>query len=121
MSVIATALAVIASGLPARPVVRDPFPRHQRPRAAPPMQPALASWYALDGPGACGYGAQGGLRFASLFLRCGTRIRICRRRCVTATMSDHGPYVANRLFDLNRNLRDAIGCLDLCWVKWRLA
>jgi hypothetical protein len=68
------------------------------------MNTATASWYALDGPGACGMGAQSGLRFASLILRCGQRIRICHRGCVTATMADHGPYVGGRTFDLNVNL-----------------
>ena len=113
-ALVAQALAVVASGGWA------PL-RHHRPPAAPPLRSALASWYADDGPGACGYGAQGGLRFASLILRCGTRIRICHRGCVTATMSDHGPYVAGRTFDLNVNLRNAIGCGDLCTVRWRLA
>lgn len=123
------ALAVLASGswapvpAPDPAPVRDPFPRHHRrhPRPDPaPLRTALASWYADAGPGACGYGAQTGLRFASLILSCGARIHICHAGCVTATMSDHGPYVAGRTFDLNVNLRDAIGCGDLCSVRWRV-
>jgi hypothetical protein len=95
---------------------------HQAPRKLdPPMASAIASWYDEDGPGACGYGAQEGLRFASLILTCGTKVWICHSGCVTATMADHGPYVTGRTFDLNANLRAAIGCPDLCTVRWRLA
>lgn len=126
-ALVAKALAVLASG-PWAPVVPDPTPvrdplppRHHHRRPAPPLRPALASWYAEHGPGACGVDdVQSGYRFASLILRCGTRIRICRAGCVTATMADHGPYIAGRTFDLNVNLRSAIGCGDLCSVRWRL-
>jgi len=84
------------------------------------MHTALASYYSDHGTGACGVGdVQSGYRFASLILRCGQRIRICHARCVTAVMSDHGPYVGGRTFDLNVALRDATGCSDLCWVRWR--
>ena len=127
-ALVAKALAVIASSswVPVAPdpaPVRDPMPHHhRRPRPdPPPTQTALASWYDQDGPGACGYGAQTGLRFANRTLRCGTRVVICHAGCVTAIMSDRGPYVAGRLFDLNANLRRAIGCPDLCTVHWRLA
>lgn len=126
-ALIAKTLAVIASGswvpipAPDPAPVRDPFKHHRKPKPDPaPMRSALASWYSDDGPGACGYGAQSGLRFASLFLACGTQIRICHAGCVTATMSDHGPYVAGRTFDLNANLRAAIACGDLCSVRWRV-
>ena len=40
---------------------------------------------------------------------------------VTATMSDHGPYVAGRTFDLNAALKAALGCSDLCVVRWGYA
>jgi hypothetical protein len=95
---------------------------HQRRLDATSMQPAVASWYDTDGVGACGYGnVQAGLRFASLFLACGTWIRICNGpSCVDAEMVDHGPYVAGRDFDLNANLRDALGCGGICAVRWRL-
>ena len=90
-------------------------------RAGPPMQSALASWYAEHGTGACGVGdVQSGYRFASLFLRCGARITFRHAgRTVTATMSDHGPYVSGRLFDLNGNLKAALACSDLCYLQWR--
>jgi len=109
---ILTALASIGGALHAAPRKLDP--------PAPPMATAIASWYDEDGPGACGYGAQEGLRFASLILTCGTKIWICHSGCVTATMADHGPYVVGRTFDLNVNLRDAISCTDLCTVRWRV-
>ena len=35
-------------------------------------------------------------------------------------MSDHGPYVTGRTFDLNNNLRLALGCAGVCWVRWTL-
>jgi hypothetical protein len=92
-------------------------------RRDPPMNgPVLASYYTDGGGGACQIGdVQSGYRFASLFLSCGTMIRMCHgSSCVDAMMSDHGPYVGGRTFDLNDNLRAAIGCGGLCDVTWRL-
>jgi len=98
--------------------------RHRRHRRKPPapMTPALASYYTIDGTGACGVGSvQSGLRFASLFLSCGTRVRFCYRgQCAEGTMSDHGPYVSGRAFDLNVNLKQALGCPDLCELLYRV-
>lgn len=91
-------------------------------RRDPPMNgPVLASYYTDGGGGACGMGdVQSGYRFASLFLACGTVIRMCHgSSCVDAMMSDHGPYVGGRTFDLNDNLRAALGCGGLCYVTWR--
>ena len=114
-----TAWAVIQFGLAILSPSLDPKPK---PKPPPAPNIALASWYAEHGTGACGVGdVQSGLRFASLFLRCGTPIRFCHRGCVTATMSDHGPYISGRLFDLNGNLKAAIGCSDLCTVRWGYA
>lgn len=87
----------------------------------PQMETALASWYDTPGIGACDLGpdVQSGYRFASLFLRCGARVRFCRRgACVVATMADRGPYVSGRLFDLNVPLRDVLHCGGLCYVRW---
>jgi len=101
----------------------EPVHKHKHHRhkpKPPPMSTALASYYTLHGGGACGVGdVQSGYRFASLILPCGARVRFCKRRCVTATMSDHGPYVNGRTFDLNVNLKYAIGCEPLCYLKWR--
>jgi hypothetical protein len=50
---------------------------------------------------------------------CGTRVRFRHgRNTVTATMSDHGPYVSGRTFDLNAALKAALACSDLCTVRW---
>ena len=110
--------AVIQFGLALLSPAGDPPP-------APPPTPnvALASWYAEHGTGACGVGdVQSGYRFASLFLSCGTRIRFRHGgSTVTATMSDHGPYVSGRAFDLNAALKAALGCSDLCTVRWGYA
>lgn len=86
------------------------------------MRPALASYYTDHGTGACGVGdVQAGYRFASLFLRCGTMVHFCYSgRCAAAIMSDHGPYIAGRSFDLNSNLRAALGCPGLCYLKYRV-
>lgn len=129
-ALLAKTLAIIASGswvpvpAPDPAPIKDPMPKHhKRPKPDPPapMSTALASYYTENGVGACGYGSvQSGYRFASLILRCGTRIRICHSGCVTATMSDHGPYVAGRTFDLNVALKNAIGCGDLCTVTYRV-
>ena len=91
-------------------------------RRDPPMNgPVLASYYTDGGGGACNIGdVQSGYRFASLFLACGTVIRMCHgASCVNAMMSDHGPYVGGRTFDLNANLRAALACDGLCYVTWR--
>lgn len=99
-------------------------PKHHKPKPkpAPPMQTAEASYYDLHGGGACGVGdVQSGYRVANKTMRCGTRLLICFRRCVTATVADRGPYVAGRLFDLNVNTRNATGCPDLCSVRWGYA
>jgi hypothetical protein len=94
--------------------------RHRKPD--PPMSTALASYYTEHGTGACGVGdVQSGYRFASLFLRCGTAVKFCYRgRCANGTMSDHGPYVSGRTFDLNVNLKQALACPDLCEVQYRV-
>lgn len=84
--------------------------------------PVIASYYNLSGIGSCGVPAQSGYAFASLFLPCGARVLMCHgTTCVTATMDDHGPYVAGRTFDLNVALKDTLGCPDLCNVTWRSA
>jgi hypothetical protein len=111
----ASLLATIAAGLEHEHVQAQ---RHLQ-RRSPPMRTAIASWYAENGPGACGTGAQTGLHFASLILACGARIRICHAGCVTATRADSGPFVPGRTFDLNVALRSALGCPDICYVRWR--
>lgn len=87
---------------------------------APAMNYGVASWYALGGGGACGLGdVQSGYRVAHKTLACGTRVEICAARCATAIVSDRGPYVAGRDFDLNQNMRDATGCAGVCSIRWR--
>ena len=85
-----------------------------------PVQEATASYYTLGGTGSCGRPAQIGRSFASLFLPCGAQVEFCYGpTCAVGTMDDAGPYVVGRLFDLNVNLRDALGCPSLCVVRWR--
>jgi rare lipoprotein A len=50
------------------------------------------------------------LTFASLIVPCGARVRFCvNGRCVTATRTDSGPYVAGRSFDLALGTVRALG------------
>jgi len=97
------------------------------------MHSATASYYNDAGGHACSIHATYG--FAHLGpgedaegwippkggMACGTRIRPCAARCVTATMDDHGPYIYGREFDLNETLKNAIGAGDLGKVRWRYA
>jgi rare lipoprotein A (peptidoglycan hydrolase) len=88
-----------------------------------PMMGALASWYSpadSGGTPACGLGwpATG---VANKTLPCGARIRMCHSgNCITAVIADRGPYVAGREFDLMPSTKAALGCGDLCYVKWRM-
>lgn len=90
------------------------------PPIVPPLNgPVIASWYDDSGATACGSHYTYG--FASLFLPCGQQVVMQGPGgTVTATMEDHGPYVAGRTFDLNPQLKAALGCSDLCSVRWRL-
>lgn len=82
----------------------------------------LASWY---GPGfygerlACGghlwYGTWG---VAHRWLPCGTRITVCYRRCVRATVIDRGPYVYSRVLDLTYPVARSIGLYGVDYVRW---
>lgn len=68
------------------------------------FRPTWASWY---GPGLWGnvLGCGGVLHewtrgVAHKTLDCGTKLRICARRCTTARVIDRGPFVDGREFDL---------------------
>ena len=92
--------------------------RHHHRR--PPMQSALASWYDDSGTTASGAHYQYGYAALIFGSRWGHRVRFCyRHRCVTGQLDDHGPYVGGRTFDLSARLRAALGCSDLCYLRWR--
>jgi rare lipoprotein A (peptidoglycan hydrolase) len=85
-------------------------------------QHSQASWY---GPGLYGDNlACGGILtsqtwgVAHKYLPCGTKLRICYRRCVTATVIDRGPYVYGRDLDLTYPVKLAIGMGDVGYVNW---
>jgi rare lipoprotein A (peptidoglycan hydrolase) len=84
-----------------------------------PMQQALASWYDYEGVACAG---MGGLRngIAHKTLPCGTRVRLCYRACTTGIVNDRGPYIAGREFDLTPDVKNATGCSDLCWLRYRI-
>lgn len=126
MSLFAPLLAAFLAGLGppehnhrVRPSHR-PHRAHRRPQGHPrPMATALASWY--DDAGTTASGVHYTYGYASLMFgsRWGYPVRFCYRRCVIGRLDDHGPYVGGRAFDLNANLRGALGCPDLCVVRWR--
>jgi rare lipoprotein A len=85
---------------------------------------AVASWY---GPGlygnhlACGGTLQPGtVGVAHKALPCGTKVRLCVRRCITVSVIDRGPYVAGRTFDLTAPVRDAVGMAGVATVRYRV-
>jgi rare lipoprotein A len=51
-------------------------------------------------------------------LACGTKVRLCVKRCVTAPVIDRGPYVAGRTFDLTAPVKNAIGAGPLATVRF---
>jgi hypothetical protein len=84
------------------------------------MRVAVASWYDDGGVTASGRHYQHG--FASLMFGSGwgRRVRFCHvQRCATGRLDDHGPYVSGRLFDLSWGLKAALGCPDLCRLRYR--
>ena len=113
MSLAVTLAALILSPASGTVVVPDRAPRE-------PMNVALASWYNDTGATASGLHYTYGFASLAFGSDWGRRITFCYRRCVDGRMDDHGPYVSGRLFDLNASLKDALGCPDLCSLRWRV-
>lgn len=91
-----------------------------RQRARRPMRTALASWY--DDGGATASGRHYPMNFASLMFgsEWGRRVVFEHNgRWATGRLGDHGPYVSGRAFDLGPALKAALGCGDLCTVRYR--
>ena len=98
--------------------------RELRSWAAAPV--ATASYY--DDSGTTASGTHYTLGFASLMYGsewgravsfCAASTTGCAGPVVTGQLDDHGPYVSGRAFDLNEALRIALGCSDLCSVRYR--
>jgi rare lipoprotein A len=53
-------------------------------------------------------------------LRCGTRVRVCARRCRTARIIDRGPYVGAREFDLTQAFAGAVGFAGVGLIRVRV-
>lgn len=94
------------------------------PAIAAELRPAVASWY---GPGLFGnpLGCGGTLQVwtrgvAHKTLDCGTRVRVCARRCRTTRVVDRGPYVPGREFDLTQTLAGAVGFTGVGWIYVRV-
>ena len=88
------------------------------------LQRAVASVYDVrtgNAP-ACGWKYVGRKTVAHLTLPCGTRVRLCFRRCATLVVGDRGPFVAGRDFDLTFEAARAVGApVAVVPVRWRLA
>lgn len=82
----------------------------------PALSEGMASWYDDAGSTASGMHATYGV--AHLTLAFGTVLTICHAGCVRAVVDDRGPYIEGRVLDLNAATKEAIGCSDLCDVRW---
>ena len=83
--------------------------------------PVTASWFYDAGATACGFHATYG--FATLIgVWCGGHVLMQgpSGAIIDAVREDSGPYVYGRTFDLNPSLRDALGCGDICSVRYRV-
>jgi hypothetical protein len=121
MTLITTAVLAIANlGNVIGQSLEQPPPKLSTP-PPPPMQTAVASWY--DDSGTTASGRHYTYGYASLLFGSdwGHAVRFCYQRCVIGRLDDHGPYVTGRLFDLNPQLKEALGCPDLCTLRWRNA
>lgn len=95
--------------------------------AAPPnCKQTHCSWVSWYGPGLYGnHMACGGVLSTSTwgvahkYLPCGTRVRMCYRKCVTVVVKDRGPFVAGRDFDLTFPVVKAVGATGgVFQVRW---
>ncbi len=85
----------------------------------PPTHTALASWYYDGGQTACGYHAFFGV--ANRTLACGTKVTFYTSdKAVKATVDDRGPYIYDRLWDLNQNVAGVLGFSGVGLVRYRL-
>lgn len=78
---------------------------HHKHHPRPHFRTAVASYFG-GGGGACGGGSWG---VANKTLPCGTRLTVCAARCVHVRVTDRGPYIAGREFDLTEDVARAIG------------
>lgn len=72
-------------------------------------EPALACYWSGKNPGV-----------AHKTLPCGTKLTICKVRCIVVKVIDRGPYVLGRVFDLDTKVAKYIGFHSLGYVRWRL-
>ena len=89
--------------------------------------PALAFNASLYGLGdgyygkrtACGNIHKPGDTVAHKTLPCGTKVRITGPNGATriVTVTDRGPFIKGRVWDLNSSLRYVLGCHGICNVK----
>lgn len=93
----------------------------RRARAMRSTRPALASWYGpglYGNPLGCGGRLYAGtLGVAHKSLPCGTRVRVCKARCLTVRVIDRGPYVGGREFDLTAATAQAIGHVGVGTIR----
>lgn len=89
---------------------------------ATPASAEVASIYG-GSDGYCNKRTASGERFncgamtaAHRTLPFGTRVTVCHRGCVTVRISDRGPFVRGRDYDLSPAAGRAIGCDGLCRI-----
>jgi rare lipoprotein A (peptidoglycan hydrolase) len=80
---------------------------------------ADTSWYDDAGGTACGVHATYGV--ANKTLPCGTRVQFAYGgRQVTAVVQDRGPYVGDRMWDLNQGTAGYLGFDGVHWLHYRI-
>ena len=86
------------------------------------MNTATASYF---GPGLYGnHMACGGRLYSSTqgvahkYLRCGTRVMVCLRRCIHVRVVDRGPWVSGRQFDLTAATARYVGLSGVQRIRW---
>jgi hypothetical protein len=103
----------------AKPALHREWARLIQRRAVPALSTALASWYDDSGTTGCGFHATYGI--ATFIVGCGGHVTLQGPGgTVVATRDDSGPYIAGRTFDLNPATKAALGCGDLCSVRYRV-
>lgn len=81
----------------------------------------VASWYHEGSQTASGeHFRPDGLTAAHRTLPFGTRVEVCKARCVIVRINDRGPFVRGRDIDLSRGAARAVGISGVQHVSMRI-
>jgi len=87
-------------------------------------QTAIASYYTVASSSSLTASGEvfrdNGYTVAHKTLKFNTRLEICHNGCVEVIVSDRGPYIEGRDFDLSKIVKDSIGCGDICKIKYKI-